>query len=93
MTTKHLWLVIDRRTGPESVRPRYAVCSSDYHAPEVVGIPLTSAESIYIQEWTGHRFPPIDVYTPDGRILLAEFTPDPIWQEQEREQRRKRGVE
>ena len=92
MTTKHLWLVIDRRTGPGRVQPRIVACSVDEYAPDVAQIPTEYAQTVYMRSWDGGAIWPV-TGTEVALETLQQPSCDEIWQEQEREQRRKRGVE
>ena len=63
-------------------QPRIVACSVDEYAPDVAQIPTEYAQTVYMYEWDWGAICPFNMPLPESHE---------IWQEQEREQRRKRG--
>ena len=99
--TTHLWIVFDH--SPDDPRPPELVaCGADVRPNEIVNVPLAYAENRYIGEYDDDGsgvFPWTE--TDAGIEQIAEMpTPEQdevdaaiVWDEIEREQRRKRGAE
>ena len=102
MTTLNLWIVFDH--SPDDPRPPELVaCGADVRPNEIVKVPLAYAENRYFGEYDGGGIYPwtetdagieqiAEMPTPEQdehdtkMMILAER-----WQEQDANQRRKRG--
>ena len=97
--TTHLWLVIDHTPGEYRRPPELVVCDRNTRPNEIVSVPLMYAENRYIGEADGSAIYP---WTMTDRNIHDAFempTPEQdevdlmMLEEQEREERRKRGAE
>ena len=82
---RYLWLVIDHTPDKDIRRgPELVACGIDCCPESVVNVDIAYAENIYIGEHDGQAIYPWTEHD-------YNFDYGAIWQEQEREQRGKRG--
>ena len=90
MTTLNLWIVFDH--SPDDPRPPELVaCGADVRPNEIVKVPLAYAENRYIGEYDGGGIYPW-TETDAGIEQIQQPDYEEIYDEMEREQRRKRGA-
>ena len=91
MTTLNLWIVFDH--SPDDPRPPELVaCGADVRPNEIVNVPLAYAENRYIGEYDDDGsgvFPWTETDAGIEQIQQPDY--EEIYDEMEREQRRKRG--
>jgi len=88
--TTHLWIVFDH--SPDDPRPPELVaCGADVRPNEIVNVPLAYAENRYIGEYDGGGIYPW-TETDAGIEQIQQPDYEEIYDEMEREQRRKRGA-
>ena len=96
MATHYLWLVIDNRTGEDRTGPELVAVTINECPYTVAGIPIAYADAHYIGEWTGEGIWPRTSTEAYLDWLGGEGGDEPpdcrIFDELEREQRRKRGA-
>ena len=90
--TTHLWIVFDH--SPDDPRPPELVaCGADVRPNEIVNVPLAYAENRYIGEYDDDGsgvFPWTETDAGIEQIQQPDY--EEIYDEMEREQRRKRGA-